>query len=174
MARECGPPRSRKLFYSNGARCNWMAHTPVGHDKSLIELSAVDFGPWKKLAGSRMNPPSNTGVQALCGLPSSPALGIVFSGIARIGNGRNGGAEFHLLVALDGCLLRAAAFFAPDRHDVIADLDIGTDDAQSQHGALVMAVAGEHREADGLPALHDLVVGRRRIVGQRQVDDFVD
>ena len=79
-------------------------------------------------------------------------------------------AELDLHVPLDHRLRRAAAFLAPDERHLGAELDVGVDDRQREHRALVVRVAGEGRDADQRAVVQHLVVRPRRVVRQWQVD----
>src|SRR5690606_36474143 len=100
---------------------------------------------------------------------AAPAALVLLANDLRVRDRAHDRANADLLVAFDGRLLRAAVLLAPHERDLVADLDIRIDGAERQHRALVVAVAGEHREADDLAVLLDPVVRRRSVVRQRHI-----
>src|SRR5690606_17668209 len=103
----------------------------------------------------------------------APAALVLLANDLRVRHGAHDRPDLDLLVALDGRLLRAAVLLAPHEDHLVADVDVRIDRAERQHRALVVAVAGEHREADDLTVLLDPVVRRRGVVRQRQIDVLV-
>src|SRR6185295_13086257 len=109
----------------------------------------------------------------LCRGLAAPALVVAGLRLLAVRHRADDGADLDLLVALDGGLLRAAAFLAPHQLDFVAELDVRVDDAERKHRALVVAVAAEHVHADGLALVRQPVVRGGGEVGQRQVDVLV-
>src|SRR6478609_9407152 len=100
----------------------------------------------------------------LDGRLAAPAL--VVSGLRLLGVGcrADDGADLGLLVALHRGLLAAAVLLAPYQLHFRAERNVGIDDAEREHRALVVAVAAEHVEPDQLAVARDLVVGSGRVI----------
>src|SRR5688500_17916908 len=103
----------------------------------------------------------------------APALGVGGARLLGVGRRDDAGADLDLLVAFHRGLLRAAAFLAPQQLHFVAELDVRVDDGEREHRALVVAVAAEHVEADGLALVGQAVVRGRGVVGELQVDVLV-
>src|SRR5690606_32773642 len=103
----------------------------------------------------------------------APAALVLLANDLRVRDRAHDRPDGQLLVALDGRLSRAAVLLTPHERDLLADLHVRVDRAEREHRPLVVAVAGEHREADDLAVLLDPVVRRGRVVRQRQIDVLV-
>src|SRR5262245_34160333 len=98
----------------------------------------------------------NNALWSARGSCSTPSLVIGLARLLTIGGRANLDPQFRLLVALDGGLSGAAAFFAPDQRQLGADFGVlFLHEAERQHLALIEAVSGKHRRADNLAAAHD-------------------
>src|SRR5581483_7532994 len=100
----------------------------------------------------------------------APALRVRRPRHLRVRAGADDGADLRLHVPLHHRLRRAAALLAPGEDDLVPELDVVVDVAEREVRALVVAVAGEGRDADHVVADHEAVVRPRRVVRQRDVD----
>src|SRR3990167_2818085 len=96
---------------------------------------------------------------------STPAFRVVFASDAAVGDRGDDRTDLDLLVRLDGGLAGTAVLLAPHDAQFGADRDFRIDRGEAERLLLVVRVAGEHREADGLAtSIDDAVVVRRGVV----------
>src|SRR5688500_2101169 len=136
---------SRQLVYSGG--------TPGYTFGPVWELRSRSTG----FAAAWMTS-SRLFMQASDGGFGAPAFGVRGARLLRVGHRADDGADLDLAVPLHRRLARAAAGLAPRRAHFVARLDVGVDDADREHRALVGAVAREYRQAVDLALVHQLVV----------------
>src|SRR3954469_4526950 len=106
-------------------------------------------------------------------LPGAPPFVVALASAASIRHRRDFHPNFHLFVTLHWRLFRSTALLTPDQGELVPTVDVGIDHAQGQPASLVVAVTAEHGISDRLASLLDSVVGRRCVVGNRQVKKLV-
>src|SRR2546421_2357462 len=104
----------------------------------------------------------------------TPALFVGFTHHAAVGRGAHDGTHFDLPVGLDRGLARAAVLLSPHDPQLGAERNVRAYRGEAQSLLLVVAVAGEHRQAHGLAVGidHAVVVGRG-VVGERDIEELV-
>src|SRR5690625_4879697 len=131
----------------------------------------------KQAAGrSEIGPPLGHTIRPvwLLLVAGAPAALVLRTSDGGVGHGAHHDTSFELLVALDGGLAGAAVLLAPHDLELGAFGHVVVHGRQRQATAFVVAVAGEHRQADGgAVGVDHAVVVRRAVVGQRQVEVLV-
>src|SRR5882724_3242968 len=122
----------------------------------------LSLSTWPPACGSRASRATRT-----------PPFVVALANSTSIRHRRHFHPDFELFVTLDRGFFRPATLFAPDEREHIIDVDVRIHHTQGQSRALVVAVAAEHREPDGLPAHGDLVIRRGRIIRDRQIEELV-